>query len=43
VPAVAALNADVPLPLMTPVIVVAPVPPAATGKVPAVKALEEVE
>lgn len=34
VPAVAAVNADVPLPLSTPVSVVAPVPPLPTGKVP---------
>ena len=34
-PAVAALNAEVPLPLRTPVSVVAPVPPLATASVPA--------
>lgn len=40
---VAAVNAEVPLPYAIPLKVVTPVPPAATGKVPAVKADADVE
>ena len=39
---VAAVNAEEPLPKRTPVSVVAPVPPDATGKVPVVSADVEV-